>query len=302
MRKMASSVTWAPFLSEPELRVFLTLVEAEIKTLGVPYRLGDGLVDVDLDEGTQSLGLSNLAQVCARLPAAEWPRAVAKHFSLVVGSTAEEARLRSVVHDFEAVRSMLRPRLYEAWLEDQVVHGITEGLVASIVFDLDNAMRSISRAEAEPWNKSDREIFEAALENLDREEAPRRETIRGPEDVPIVVAEGPSYYTASLALRLEKDVVPAGHPYGALLVVPARHVFFYHLIEDNRVMLAVNALVSLATEAFKRGPGSISERVFWVHEGVYRALPWSVDEGTLFVTPPSAFIREVLERVAKPPS
>lgn len=291
---------WAPFLNETELKMFLTFVEAEVRALGVTYRIGDGIVEVDLEEGTQSLGLANLAQVCAGLPAARWPTAVSKHFSLVIGSSQEEAELREIVDDFEKVRGMLRVRLYETWTEEQFVHPLGDGLAAGVVFDLASAMRSLSRAEADAWGVSDEEIFERALDNLALEEPGEPRTILGPEDVPIVVVEGQSYYTASEALLLERNRLPEGHPYGYLFVAPARHVYFYHLIEDSRVILAVNALVSLAMEAFKRGPGSISHRVFWSRRGKVVAIPWEVEDGTLYVTPPTEFVKEVLDRLAQP--
>lgn len=299
---MKAGAAWAPFLTEAEVRMLLTLVEAEVQSLGAPYRIRDGIVEVDLDDGTQSLGLSNLAQVCAGIAAADWPAAVARHFELVMGSSREENELRGFVHDFERVAPMLRVRLYESCSPGQLSKTLAPGLEAGVVFDLTSAMRSVTREEASAWERSDDEVFSRALDNLAREELGAARTIIGPEEIPIVVVEGASYYTASQALRLEPDVVPEGHPYGALFIVPSRHVYFYHVIEDSRVIVAVNALVSLAIEAYKRGPGSISDGVFWVRNGAIVPIGWEVQEGTLFVSPPGEFVRAVLEPLARPPS
>jgi hypothetical protein len=296
------STGWAPFLVAAQREVFLTLVEAEVRRLGVAYRMGDGFVEVDAEDGPQNLGLSNLAQVCASAPVVDWPGIIKTHFDLVFGSVAEENALRSVVHDFEQVRSLLRIRLYESWIEDQVGRQLAPGLVAGLVFDLPSAMRSVSRSEADVWHRSDDDLFELALANLDLEEPTQQQVIHGPDEVPITVVEGSSYYTASRGLQLPKRVIPEGHPYGALLAVPSRHVFFYHLIEDSRVIYAVNALVSLAHEAFRRGPGAISDQVYWTRDGVLEAIPCGLEEGVLHVSPPARFVREVLERMAQPPS
>jgi len=299
---MASSGGWAPFFVDAQREVFLTLVEAEVRRLGAPYRMGDGFVEVEADDGPQNLGLSNLAQVCASVPVIEWADIIKTHFDLVFGSVAEENALRGIVHDFDQIRSLLRVRLYESWLEDQVGRQLAPGLVAGLVFDLPSAMRSVSCSEANAWQRTDDQLFEMALANLDLEEATRPQVIRGPEEVPITVVEGSSYYTASRGLLLPRDVIPDGHPYGALLAVPSRHVFFYHLIEDSRVIYAVNALVSLAHEAFRRGPGAISDQVYWTRDGALEAIPCGLEDGTLHVSPPARFIREVLERMAQPPS
>jgi len=299
---MTRSPAWAPFLGEAGGQMLLMLVEADIRERGVAYRMLEDAIEVELPDGVQTLGLSNLAQVCDRVPRAEWPAAVATHFDLVFDSAHEDAELRSKLHDFEAIRHLLRPRLYDDTVEAHVSRLVGVGIAVALVFDLPSAMRSVSRAEAAPWGKTDEELFDIALANLTAEEAPDRQVIHGPEEVPITVVEGASYYTASHALLLSRDVVPEGHPYGALVAVPARHVFFYHLIEDNRVIYAVNALVSLAEEAHRRGPGSISDQVFWVRRGELVQIPCGVAEGTLHVTPPPLFIREVLEPLAQPSS
>lgn len=299
---MTRTAAWAPFLSETELTMFLTLVEAEVRGHGIAYQMGDGTVEIEWQEGPQSLGLSNLAQVCKSIPAGDWPTAIAKHFDLVFGSAAEEMALRSIVSDFDRVKDQLRVRLYENWIDDYVLKHLSDGLAAALVFDLPSAMRSVSRAEMAAWQRSEEDLFEVAMGNLASEEPPDSHVITGPEEVPITVVEGTSYYTASRALLLERDIVPDGHPYGALVAVPNRHVFFHHLIEDGRVIFAVNALVSLAAEAHRRGPGSISDQVYWTRRGSLVRIPCSVRDGSLHVSPPPIFVREVLDRLAAPPS
>lgn len=300
--KFMTRAEWAPFLSEKELTMFLTLVEAEVKAHGVAYQMGNGVVEIEWVEGPQSLGLSNLAQVCKGIPTGDWPSAIAKHFALVFGSASEEQALRAMVGDFDKVKSMLRVRLYESWIDDYVLKHVSEGLAAALVFDLPSAMRSVSRAEIRAWGRSEEELFETGMANLALEEEPETHVVHGQEDVPINVVEGSSYYNASRALLVAKNSVPEGHPFGALIAVPNRHVFFHHLIEDGRAIFAVNALVSLALEAHRRGPGSISDQVFWTRRGELVRIPCEVREGALHVTPPPLFVKEVLERLAAPPS
>ena len=129
--------------------MLLTLVEAEMQSRGVPYKMADGAVDVELADGPQSLGLHNLAQVCAAVPPADWPEAVQSHFDLVFGSAREEAELAEEIADFDRVKSRLRVRLYESPVEAHVSRLVGAGIAAGLVFDLPSAMRSVSRAEAD---------------------------------------------------------------------------------------------------------------------------------------------------------
>lgn len=300
---MRGGSAWAPSLTAEQLRLFLMMVEGELQSRELPYRFGDGVVEVDTGGGAQGLGLGNLAQVCAGIAAADWPRTIARHFDLVFAREAEEAELESRIRDFGRVRELLRVRLYEeAIFDEQVTRPVGDGLVASLVFDLPTAMRSVARNEASAWGVPDDELFAAALANLAAEDVDEPRVLRGPEEVPVVVVEGASYYTSSRALLLEGDVVPEGHPYGAIVAVPGRHVFFFHVIEDPRVIHAINALVRLAHEAHRRGPGSISDQIYWVRRGVWQRIPCGVDDGTLHVSPPAAFVRDVLERVIAPAS
>lgn len=323
---------WAPFFRDADLRVFLTLVEAEMQRVGFAYTLGEGVVEVRVNGVPQTLGLGNLAQICATLPAAEWPDAVARHFDIVAHTCNEEARLKSILFDYERVRPLLRIRLgtreaasdeaVDASLpngaadDPELVRALGAGLEASLVIDMQDAMRSVTREETRPWALSDERLFGDALENLEREPPTTRQTIRGPDDVPITVVEGSSHYTSSRVMSLERDEIPEHHPYGALLVVPARHVYFFHLIEDDRVLYAVNALVSLGADVFDRAPFAISSSVYWLRpppagakdkaplggSQPLIAVPTEVRDGALIVSPPLTFVKQVLEKVAQRPS
>ncbi|MFO0546995.1 MAG: hypothetical protein U0271_01340 [Polyangiaceae bacterium] len=299
---MGRASEWAPF-GGSDLRMFSIIVESELQSRGLDYRLGDGFVEVVSSEGRQGLGLGNLAQVCGAIPRGDWAEAIKKHFELVFNRADEEGALEEKIHDFELVRAMLRVRLYDVGFEDQLVRTIAPDLTAGVVFDLPSSMRSVSRAEADAWQRTDDELFEIALDNLALEEAPEETTVIGPEEVRMTVVEGASYYTTSRALRLVESAIPAHHPFGALVALPNRHVFFYHLIEDARVVFAANALVSLAREAFRRGPGSITDQIFWVSPGgEVVKLPCDEQGSTLVVAPPARFVKDVLDRVVSRPS
>jgi len=294
---------WAPFFGESDLRVFLTLVESELQTRGVPHELADGVVHLDVGGERESLGLGNLAETCAEAPIETWSQTIARHFELVFGRAVEEAELEDAIADFGRVADRLRVRLHGgSSLDEQVTRTLSQGIVANLVFDLPSSIRSVHRREADAWRAPDEALFRHALANLDREEAPEQTTLTGPDDVAIEVVGGESYYVAAHAMRLRERGVPDDHPYGALVAVPARHVFFFHVIEDARVLAAVRSLASLATEAFRRGPGAISDQVYWVRGDTWVHLPCTIEGGTLHVKPPPSFMKAVLERVVAPKS
>jgi hypothetical protein len=301
--------TWASSLfSRPDLKTFLTLVEADLRARNIAYVMVDGAVEIDFPEGRQELGFENLAQVCTGTSTLEWPAVIHRHFDLVFLTREEEHRLEALLTDFEAVRPMLRLRLYgSVAFAEQVSWQLSDGLVAALVLDLPTFMRSVRREEIASFEISHDDLFDVALENLKTEVEGEAGVLDAPGGARITVVEGPSFYTSTRALNLASEALLEDHPYGAIVSIPARHVFFHHVIEGSQVVDAVRALAALAHHAHRRGPGSVSPHLFWVRGGGrfgrWERIACEVDDrGAMQVSPPSAFVRDVLDRVTRQPS
>lgn len=59
---------------------------------------------------------------------------------------------------------------------------------------------------------------------------------------------------------------------GALVAVPTRHLLAFHPIVDGSAADALNDLATYAVRAHDEGPGPLSPRVYWWHDGRLTSL------------------------------
>jgi hypothetical protein len=290
---------WAGFFKPEQYRAFLdavelALVDRELEAVG-----RDGVVAVALPDGRPlQLGLQNLAQQCARLPRQRWATTIGDHVDTLLRAEAETDAFDRT--DFEAVKSLLKVRLYPAeGVADSEASAVVlarpaAGLVGVLVYDLPHTVASVPPEEVAAWGRSESELLALGLQNLAAEPAPKREDVEVERGVVLRLVSGPSFFVASHLLCLER-LLPQKLEYGALVCVPTRHLLLVHAIRDSRVLMAVNALIPQSYLYHQRGPGSLSPNLYWWHDGQLTHLPTSVERDAVKFTPPPEFVERVME-------
>jgi hypothetical protein len=120
-------------------------------------------------------------------------------------------------------------------------------------------------------------------------------------DVRFAVVAGESVHTASRLLTVD-DVLrrvqgEPDAPYGTLLCVPYRHQLGFHIVEDQRVLPTVEAMVRFAVAGFDDGVGSLSPHLYYRSAaGALQQLTSVTDDGDVSVHVEGAFA-EALEAV-----
>jgi hypothetical protein len=300
-KRDASAPDWADFFEGDDFKVFVELIEVELRRLRIPFELGAGTVRVEFEGQTpQLLGLQNLAQLCHREPREAWPTTIADHFQNVLRSQQEGAEITALAADFARVRPLLKIRVYggspggEA-LEKMVCRPLAEGLVATLVYDLPSSVCSVDRGATAAWGLDDDALFDLALQNVAREPAPSVRSVDLGGGAILTAVLGETFFTASQALRLQ-HFLDAPPPHGALVALPHRHCLLFHPIRDGRVIQAVNGIIPMAFGMFREGPGSISPSLYWWRAGQFTLLPSEMTEAHMTFTPPAAFVA-VLEKL-----
>ncbi len=282
---------WANFFSLAEWEAFIREVRRYFDATGARYQLD--VNGVHLADGSMHYGLANMAQVCRQLARAEWAAFIAHHFTTMEQSKSEEAELERKIGDFEQVKALLMVRLgaEKAFPADAPLIKRVDlpGTLSYLAFDLPSTVRSVSADEAAPWGKSHAELLAVGLANVRRTVRPeisRQELKPGQE---AYVFTGDSFFIASHALLLEE------HPHclgtgGALLAVPHRHCLIAYPINTMEVVTVVDVLGIIAMGMEREGPGSISPRLYWYHDGRYRDLPFTFTNKAFQLQPPEEFI------------
>ena len=297
---------WCRFFDADQYERFLRLVRQDLAGRELEFAIDDGVVWVARGEGTSRMGLQNLAQRCHGLATPEdWPGAVADHFDATLGGFAEMDAIGDRFGDLEAVRDRLKLRLHPRSMADSLPDAklvswtITDDLMAVLSLDLPSSVVTVSSDVREGWAIGDRELFELARENVARLDSPAVEDLSGEQGVALRALYGESFFVASHLLHLAHFCDPP--PLGLIAVVPHRHALLLHRIEDARVVLAINALLSMAHGMYLDGPGSLSDQLYWWRNGRLLRLPSERSEdGSLRFIPPPAFVDEVLRPLADP--
>src|SRR6266446_575336 len=94
---------------------------------------------------------------------------------------------------------------------------------------------------------------------------------------------GESVYTASRALLLPSLATTlsgdAPNEHGWLMSVPNRHQVVWHVIKDDTVVPAIQAMTYFTRLGFGDSPGPLSPHVFWCNGSSYEQLTRIDDEG-----------------------
>ncbi len=288
---------WARQLGRQGYHAFLSLIEGY-------FRNRDILIEIDQDEGlvrpdsgTQAfssvLGLQNIAQMCRQADRNEWRELIAAHFNSIFDATGDDNALEIDMSDFARLKDRLRARLYPADIINHTAEIVQragpEGTLEVLALDLPTTVRTVSRAEAKVWRLDPEDLLDIGRQNL-RASRKLAETVFPLEQgTRLKVLAGDSYYAASHALFLD-EYLRDDLPHGALVGIPKRDMLLLHEIRDMGLMEAMTALLQLIVGMHRDGPGSLSPYLYWRHDGEFTVIPYEMDDDTLTLVPPEAFV------------
>jgi len=300
-RKSETMPSWASFFSGDQYAEFRNIVEDHFRKKGQSIAWGDGILVLKPEEpgGLHQLGLVNLAQLCARNEASDWPSIVDDHFNTLDKSQSEQRVLEQRLPDFERVRELLSVRLWpEGYLKEldsaRMIHRRDlPGTISALVYDLPSSIRNVTPAEIASWGVPIDELFDIALENVRETCIPDLSEQDIGNGLQVYVLSDESFFVASYALMLEESHPDCVGSFGTLVGVPHRHVLIAFPIESLNIIQAVPKLIAIVLGMERDGPGSISPRLYWLQNREFVDLPFHIENNALHFAPPESFL-EVL--------
>jgi hypothetical protein len=286
---------WASFFDSADAyRTFCEVVAAELGRRGLEGEMADGMVKVVRQGEARSYGMQNLAQLCNGIERAEWAGAIESHFENAFQSEEQSLEIERKATDFEAVRDLIKVRIYPAdhpgITGEQIIHRpLADDIVEVLTYDLPSAIATVQAAHAAGWQRPQDELFELGLRNVRAEGRLDREELPIEEGATVSALTGDSFFAATHALMLG-DYLPSLGAHGALVAVPTRHLVLCHPIEDIRTVHATKAIINVARAMFDKGPGSISPSMYWWRSGRMQRLPALVKADQISLVPPDEFV------------
>lgn len=289
---------WArPIGNQARFTAFMDAVHRYFAMRGTPVFLHyEGSVH-HLDGAEGSLGLGNLLQICATHETDQFRGVVAGHFDMI--ERIDSQTHASKTQNWDQVKDRLRLRLWED--DDNPIIPISAlrrdipHLATVLSTDWPEAIQTVPKDIAAGWGRSEHELFSLAMQQTWDSVKPKSVALEMGDIEGMYLVEADSYYTASVVLEIEKLPELIGE-YGVFVSVPTRHAVLavpFHNAEDIGKLVH---LMGFTRHLFEAGPGSISHRVWWRHDGTWREIDYESDPQRLQVMPPKELI-ELLERI-----
>jgi hypothetical protein len=277
---------------------FLLAFREAIAGLGWEIRrwLGDAVVCADAEGEEHTVGLENLYRRARREDRSRWPELI-RDF-LVKVRTAEVAA--DAEADLNEVADQLLVRLGQPFtaipqsmrIWAQQLEGTP--LSINLVIDHLETMSYVTEEMVANSGRSGDEWLECALANL-RKRTPEGCFASIHEDSGMLLCSVADAYDSSRALLLD-TLLPETNEFGCLVAIPSRDELLL-LPLTRQAIPYLHLMKVLAEKNFKVAPYAISDEVFWVHRGVWRAFSIEVRNQELVIRPPPEFI-EVLDELA----
>jgi hypothetical protein len=296
---------WANFFTKGEYENFMALISDYFAQHDVEFEIEDGMAVLKKPHrGYESFGLINLGQTCRQSPPEEWEANVADFFRSMERTYEFEQELESKLTDFEFVRPFIGLRIYNAGFMDSIgrenfiFRQLSDQVVFMLVFDLPDSIKNISPETAEPWGKTEDELFTLGYENS-KESYPFNveKEMFGESDFWINYSD--HFFAPNIVLSLNDENKHLVGTHGALVGLPHRHLALIYPIENVSVLGAINSIIPVIYGMYEEGPGSISNELYWYKDGQLHNLPYEMTEEELTFSPPEDFL-DLLNSLEEP--
>ncbi|MBL8876514.1 MAG: hypothetical protein JNM86_12025 [Phycisphaerae bacterium] len=289
---------WAQSMGTPErFHAFMDGVVAYFAKRGLSAHVHpSGVVHPDPNHIEKTWGLGNLLQTCATRQSEEFPGLIAAHFDLLERADTQGQQLALKLNDWEYARPRLRIRLWDTEVREALAKTITResipGLITALSVDLPEAIQTVSHDLAKKWDKTPVELFDIARENTWDAVHPAPKLLDAANLGNIHVVEDDSYYTASIALQIDRLPTLLG-PHGVFISVPTRGGMLALPFNRMADLQFLAHLVRFTRHCFEQGPGSVSYRIWWYRTGTWHEIPYESDPERISILPPIEFEKYV---------
>lgn len=151
-----------------------------------------------------------------------------------------------------------------------------EDTITILVLDYPASIEHVVRANAATWEKSEDELFDRALKNI--QETYHRVVVayEGHPQAGMLTLSGDDAFKTSSVLYLEEYPALQG-THGALVALPDKDTFICKTIEDDiSLEVGMQFLVHFTDETFYAAESKISKQIYWYLNGEFTIIPYSI--------------------------
>jgi len=148
--------------------------------------------------------------------------------------------------------------------------------ITILVLDYPSSIEHVVRANAAAWEKTEEELFDRALKNI--QETYHRVVVpyEGHPQAGMLTLTGDDAFKTSAVLYLEEYPALQG-THGALVALPDKDTFICKTLEDDiSLEVGMQFLVHFTDETFHNSESRISKQIYWYMNGEFTVIPYSI--------------------------
>ena len=286
---------WSPFDTIEKHEKFMSLVVEYFKGKGISHQIENGIVKIpNEDFGLSELGLQNIAQFCQNEGEAKFKDHIAGHFETLIRGYEFSKKFETLKKDYHQVRDYIGIRIQNQQYIEQIGLDKTIGkslggnLFAMLVYDLPDTVTSVPPKEAESWGIPSEEIWKNGLQNT-LSKYPPNIMDRALQGIQFKTVEEDHFFSPNIVFNIGEYPELNGI-HGSIISTPTRHIVIIYPINDLSVVNAINTQIQVTNGVSAKGPGTLSNSLFWFHKGELIEQPIKVQEGKIAFTPTEDFV------------
>lgn len=250
---------------------------------------------VSLDQGENTIFyIDHVLEKCIDLPKTTWKKIIQTHFESYFAGLEFHKTLD--INNFDLIKPYLSIRIYEEnfvtdysdnnWITQKNLEGTTSVLM----MDLNTSFTTITRDVFEIWNRSEKELFAIAQQNINQKQKFKHTEnfdFRG-HNITVNFIQNESL-GASMVLDLENNAPEFIGELGTIVAIPNKgFVILSRIMRKNPLefMLFIQAHIEFVEKAYQQHPQRISPDFFWYYQGKFTQVQINFNKGEIEILAP----------------
>jgi hypothetical protein len=229
--------------------------------------------------------LDNLVRKCKGEEKSEWQTVVNQHFARL---NINPHKTKYIFKDFDFAAPMIKFAVrHESTFQeiDDFVHrrDLPE-TCTMLILDTDEAFHFIRKDDIKEWEKTEKELFDIAFENVAAEEMNIGELLWKDEFEAFSFFSGD--FSASYIVDMEKNADFAIGKYGSVVMIPTKGTAIVHPINGDTALPFIVSFDAAMRTFYHEDQVPIIDKYYWYHDGQFEFFNEREERGKVIITLP----------------
>jgi hypothetical protein len=199
-----------------------------------------------------------------------------EHIPFVFQSAVQEEEGYEAFARYLSIRIISKTNLETFPQEAFFVREDIDDTLTILVLDYPSSIEHVVRANAAAWDKTEEQLFERALHNVQETYHRVVKPYEGNPQAGMLTLSGDDAFKTTAILYLEEYPALQG-VHGALVALPDKDTFICKTIDDDiSLEVGMQFLVHFTDDVFHNSESSISKQIYWYINGEFIVIPYNI--------------------------